>query len=243
MVSYKCAASILFTISHSTAARGASGPSSLRGSEDSSRGLDDSIPVQVGDGEKHAVPSDKTGTLSSGLKAVLFPSPEQIGQDSCIGEEACENFGEYDGVSNGDIGADSCTGPRACVYTGSDVWGFSGVGDHSCKGEEACNGSWSSSIEDNSCLGNYACKFGVYHNAGTGAIGSNSCHGRASCENVRGSVGDNSCQGDNACKDHIGDIPNNCPRMVSGQCEGGKGGDSSEGVVATGKLSQLAMEG
>ncbi len=85
MVSYKCAASILFTISHSTAARGASGPSSLRGSEDSSRGLDDSIPVQVGDGEKHAVPSDKTGTLSSGLKAVLFPSPEQIGQDSwCV---------------------------------------------------------------------------------------------------------------------------------------------------------------
>lgn len=200
--------------------RGSSDPSSLRGSEGGARGLDDNSPVQVNNEKRRTAFSTKADLLGSSLETMHYPLPEQIGQESCIPEEACTDFG--DGKTSERIGDDSCTGPSACEQTGCDVRGFLGVGDHSCKGDRACQYSWSNAIGDNSCHGDFSCVFnwdGIYH-SGTGNIGQGSCHGNASCENVIGEVGDNSCHGDRACNGHDGDIPSNCPRInESGGCE------------------------
>ncbi len=85
MVSYKCAASLLFAISRSTTVRGASDPSSLRGSEGGARGLDDSSPVQVNNEKRRTAFSTKADLLGSSLETMHYPLPDQIGQESwCV---------------------------------------------------------------------------------------------------------------------------------------------------------------
>ncbi len=160
---------------------------------------------------------------SSGFKNACDNLNGTVGDDSCIGDRACNNVGDFVVSSIGDnscnsggannacdtlngmVGDNSCNGDTACDAAGDE--GSSSIGDNSCNDTRACpkagaNGG-SSSIGDNSCNDTEACA--AVGEDGSSSIGNGSCNGGEACLDAgnsgSSSIGDGSCLGRGACGD------------------------------------------
>jgi hypothetical protein len=186
---------------------------------------------------------------SGGLGGACTDLNGRVGNNSCNGQQACEEAG-----FNGDyvwIGDRSCTRQWACQEIGDDG-GSARVGNDSCNGADdddwACQeigeDGGEARVGSRSCNGDNSCQQ-VGGDGGTGRVGSDSCNGNDACQNGGQSaphtgfaqVGDASCNGDQACQ-HVGEgftapgrggVGNNSCNAVQA-CENiGEGGDGEVG--------------
>ncbi|CAJ1970405.1 unnamed protein product [Cylindrotheca closterium] len=135
----------------------------------------------------------QTGACTSLAQSSAGSPPFTVGQDSCVGVEACK------GAVIHTIENNSCTGTGSCrrqINVGSN----SCTGEQSCDKQSAPNTLWDGTAANLLTVGSDSCQGIKACFSFEGTVGKRSCTGANSCqERALLTIGDNSCQGTESC--------------------------------------------